>query len=134
MVPGKTTIATNFSFLLASKGYSVYLFNIDFYAPSLYSYFDIEPNLWINDYLMGNARIGDIMIDAKAYPEPEFKGELYLGFSKGGKEDIYQLEGNLNSDREQKLKQFRNFISMREERCWTRERSRFYYIGYQSRY
>lgn len=112
---GKTTIATNFSFLLASKGYSVYLLDLDFYAPSLYSYFDIEPNLWINDYLIDNASIDDIMIDAKAYLKPEFKGELYLGFSKGGKDDIYQLEGNLNSDKEQKLKQFRNFISMREE-------------------
>ena len=82
---GKTTIATNFSFLLASKGYSVYLLDLDFYAPSLYSYFDIEPNLWINDYLMGNASIDDIMIDAKAYLKPEFKGELYLGFFKGRK-------------------------------------------------
>ncbi len=112
---GKTTIATNFSFLLASKGYSVYLLDLDFYAPSLYSYFDIEPNLWINDYLMGNASIDDIMVDVKPYLKPEFKGELYLGFSKGGKEDIYKLEGNLHSDKEQKLKQFRNFISMREE-------------------
>lgn len=112
---GKTTIATNFSFLLASKGYSVYLLDLDFYAPSLYSYFDVEPHFWINDYLMGNASIDDIMIDAKPYLKPKFKGELYLGLSKGGKEDIYQLEGNLNSDKEQKLKQFRNFISMREE-------------------
>ena len=112
---GKTTIATNFSFLLASKGYSVYLLDLDFYAPSLYSYFNIEPNLWINDYLMGNATIGDIMINAKSYLKPKLRGELYLGFSKGGKEDIYQLEGNLNTDKEQKLKQFRNFISMREE-------------------
>jgi len=64
---------------------------------------------------MGNATIDDIMINAKSYLKPKLRGELYLGFSKGGKEDIYQLEGNLNTDKEQKLKQFRNFISMREE-------------------
>jgi chromosome partitioning protein len=39
---GKTTISANFSALLAKKGYNVYLLDLDVYAPSLGSYFDIH--------------------------------------------------------------------------------------------
>ena len=112
---GKTTLAANFSYLLASKGYKVYLLDLDFYAPSLYSYFNIEPKYWINDYLKGNAKLDDIMVDSNTFLGEDFEGELMVGFSRGGKEDIYQLEGNLLNDREEQVRQFRNFISMREE-------------------
>ncbi len=112
---GKTTLATNFSFLLASKGYSVYLLDLDFYAPSLFSYFDVKPKSWINDYLIGNSSIDDIFIDLSSLINGNIDGKLFLGFSKGGKEDVYQLEGNLTTDKQVKLKQFQNFISMREE-------------------
>ena len=112
---GKTTLAANFSYLLASKGYSVYLLDLDFYAPSLYSYFNIEPEIWINDYLKSNARLDDTMVDSSAFLKQNVKGELKVGFSRGGKEDIYQLEGSILNDREQQVKQFRNFIAMREE-------------------
>jgi len=112
---GKTTLAANFAFLLASKGYRVYLLDLDFYAPSLYSYFNIEPNYWINDYLRSRASLDDIMIDSTTFLKQKVEGELMIGFSRGGKEDIYQLEGSLLNDREQQVKQFRNFIAMREE-------------------
>ncbi len=111
---GKTTLAANFSFVLASKGYKVYLLDLDFYAPSLYTYFNLEPKYWINDYLRNNTDLSDIMIDSSAFIDHKFKGKLLVGFSRGGKEDIYQLEGSLINDREQQLKQFRNFISLRE--------------------
>lgn len=111
---GKTTLAANFSFVLASKGYKVYLLDLDFYAPSLYTYFNLEPKYWINDYLSNNTDLNDIMIDSSAFIDHKFKGKLSVGFSRGGKEDIYQLEGSLINDKEQQLKQFRNFISLRE--------------------
>lgn len=112
---GKTTLATNFSYWLASKGYKVYLLDLDFYAPSLYSYFNFEPKYWINDYLKSRANLQEIMIDSRKFLNEKFEGELKIGFSRGGKEDIYQLEGNLLNDREEQVKQFRNFIAMREE-------------------
>lgn len=112
---GKTTIAANFSYLLASKGYNVYLLDLDFYAPSLYSYFNFEPKYWINDYLRNKAKLDEIMVNSKEILNHKLDGNLMLGFSKGGKEDIYQLEGSLLNDREQQVKQFRNFIAMREE-------------------
>ena len=112
---GKTTLATNFSYWLASKGYKVYLLDLDFYAPSLYSYFNFEPKYWINDYLKSRANLQEIMIDSRKFLNEKFEGELKIGFSRGGKEDIYQLEGNLLNDREEQVKQFRNFIAMRKE-------------------
>ncbi|CAN5876980.1 hypothetical protein BH23THE1_BH23THE1_24030 [soil metagenome] len=112
---GKTTLAANFSYLLASKGYKVYLLDLDFYAPSLYTYFNFEPEFWINDYLRNKADLDDIMIDSSSLIDFKFEGELSVGFSKGGKEDIYQLEGSLLNDKEQQVRQFRNFIAMRED-------------------
>jgi chromosome partitioning protein len=112
---GKTTLAANFSYWLASKGYKVYLLDLDFYAPSLYSYFNFEPKFWINDYLKSRANLQEIMVDSSRFLNVKLEGELKIGFSRGGKEDIYQLEGNLLNDREEQVKQFRNFIAMREE-------------------
>lgn len=112
---GKTTLAANFSYILASKGYKVYLLDLDFYAPSLYTYFNVEPKFWINDYLKNKADLDDVMIDSCSFIDYRLKGELSVGFSKGGKEDIYQLEGILLNDREQQVRQFRNFIAMRED-------------------
>jgi chromosome partitioning protein len=112
---GKTTLATNFSFLLASKGYKVYLLDLDFYAPSLYSYFNAKPQYWINDYLKSNVSLDKVMINANSLISQEIKGDLFIGFAKGGKEDIYELEGNLQNDRAQQIQQFRNFISIRED-------------------
>ena len=112
---GKTTLAANFSYLLASKGYKVFLLDLDFYAPSLYSYFNFEPQFWINDYLRNKADLDDIMIDSRSLIDFKFEGNLSVGFSKGGKEDIYQLEGSMLNDKEQQVRQFRNFIAMRED-------------------
>ncbi len=106
---------------MASKGFKVYLLDLDFYAPSLYSYFNLEPEFWINDYLKNKATLDDIMIDSSSFLDQKLKGELIVGLSKGGKEDIYQLEGSLLNDREQQVKQFRNFIAMREELLVSRE-------------
>jgi cellulose biosynthesis protein BcsQ len=118
---GKTTLAANFSFLLASMGYKVYLLDRDFYAPSLYSYFNFEPKFWINDYLKNKADLDAIMIDSSSLIDTPFKGKLSIGFSRGGKEDIYQLEGSLLNDKEQQIRQFRNFIAMREDLLVSKE-------------
>jgi chromosome partitioning protein len=60
---GKTTIAANVSAVLAKKGSRVLLLDLDVYAPSLHSYFDIEPNRWINDFLLESAELKDVIVD-----------------------------------------------------------------------
>ena len=56
---GKTTIAANFAALLSKKGYRVFLIDLDVYAPSLHTYFEMEPMKWLNDFLNGTAEITD---------------------------------------------------------------------------
>ncbi len=60
---GKTTIAANVAALLAKKGCRVLLLDLDVYAPSLHSYFNIEPNRWINDFLLELAEAKDVIVD-----------------------------------------------------------------------
>ncbi|MFZ0327361.1 MAG: AAA family ATPase [Nitrososphaeraceae archaeon] len=63
---GKTTIGANFAASLTKKGYKVSLIDLDVYAPSLQSYFDVEPKKSINDYLYSNAEVEDVMVDMTA--------------------------------------------------------------------
>jgi chromosome partitioning protein len=60
---GKTTIGANFAASLTKKGYKVSLIDLDVYAPSLQSYFNVEPKKSINDYLYSNAEVEDVMLD-----------------------------------------------------------------------
>jgi chromosome partitioning protein len=60
---GKTTIGANFAASLTKEGYKVSLIDLDVYAPSLQSYFDVEPEKSINDYLYSNAEVEDVMVD-----------------------------------------------------------------------
>jgi chromosome partitioning protein len=100
---GKTTLAANYSALLARKGFRVFLLDLDVYAPSLQTYFEIEPDKWINDYLTENAELNDVIVDLSSVvignddndinssPAPS-KGKLWVGFSNAKKEEIYKLE------------------------------------------
>ena len=112
---GKTTIAANFGALLAKKGYNVYLLDLDVYAPSLGSYFDIyEPKKWINDFLLGNASVDDVCMDITKRISDDIKGTLNVGFANSSKEEIYKLEGNVSKQSSQ-MQLLRNFILLREE-------------------
>jgi chromosome partitioning protein len=112
---GKTTIAANFGALLAKKGYNVYLLDLDVYAPSLGSYFDIyEPKKWINDFLLGNASVDEVCLDITKRISDDVKGTLNVGFANSSKEEIYKLEGNVSRQSSQ-MQLLRNFILLREE-------------------
>ena len=128
---GKTTLAGNFAAVLAKSGFKVCLLDLDVYAPSLQSYFMIEPKKWINDYLYSEADIGDVMQDLtqkvsqidmqskemQSEPSPRntkdnVRGKLWIGFSNAKKEEIYKLEGGADTTRKQFL---RRFILLREQ-------------------
>jgi len=105
---GKTTIACNFAAKLAKRGNQVGLLDLDIYAPSIQTYFEIEPKRWLNNYLNSSADLSDVIIDGsqflrlgKVSPDsynskeksvnPE-GGNLWLGFSNPRSEEILQLE------------------------------------------
>jgi chromosome partitioning protein len=127
---GKTTLAGNFAAVLAKSGFRVCLLDLDVYAPSLQSYFMVQPKKWINDYLYADAEIGEVMQDLtpkvseingkskemqSASPpgnKDDVKGKLWIGFSNAKKEEIYKLEGGADTTRKQFL---RRFILLREQ-------------------
>jgi chromosome partitioning protein len=127
---GKTTLAGNFAAVLTKLGFRVCLLDLDVYAPSLQSYFMIEPRKWINDYLYSEADIGEVMQDltpkvseidmesretqSDSVPgaKHNVKGKLWIGFSNAKKEEIYKLEGGADTTRKQFL---RRFILLREQ-------------------
>jgi chromosome partitioning protein len=111
---GKTTLAANFAALLAKKGYKVFLLDFDVYAPSLQSYFEIDPKKWINDFLFEKAELEEVLMDLTPLIEGgedsgKSTGGLWVGFSNAKKEEIFKLEG-LSS----RLNVFRRFIRLRE--------------------
>ena len=127
---GKTTLAGNFADVLAKLGFRVCLLDLDVYAPSLQSYFMIEPKKWINDYLYSESDIGEVMqdltpkvsesdmesremqSDSPKGAKEGVKGKLWIGFSNAKKEEIYKLEGGADTTRKQFL---RRFILLREQ-------------------
>ena len=121
---GKTTLAANYAALLATKGFRVFLLDLDVYAPSLQTYFEIEPDRWINDFLTGGAELNDVIVDltsivtgndydnkSSSSAHTSANGKLWLGFSNPKKEEIYKLEGG----KQEKVQFLRRFIVMREQ-------------------
>jgi chromosome partitioning protein len=92
---GKTTIACNFAAQLAKEGNQVGLLDLDIYAPSIQTYFEIEPKRWLNNYLNSSADLSDVIIDGNQFVNLKEKsngGKLWLGFSNPRSEEILQLE------------------------------------------
>jgi chromosome partitioning protein len=118
---GKTTIACNLAAMLAFKGYNVSLLDLDVYAPSLHSYFDCNPDKWINDLLFENSELREIMVDmtpalTKYTAEANNKklGKLLVGFSNPQKEEIYKLEGSIKTANAN-IQLLRRFVQLRED-------------------
>jgi chromosome partitioning protein len=119
---GKTTLAANFAALLAKKGHNVFLLDLDVYAPSLQSYFEMEPKKWINDFLFEKADLEEVVLDLTPLIEggagsgtintaedTPTGGQLRVGFCNAQKEEIFKLEGGSS-----RLNLFRRFILLRE--------------------
>jgi len=107
--------------MLAFKGYNVSLLDLDVYAPSLHSYFDCNPDKWINDLLFESSELREIMVDmtpalAKYTAEGNNKklGRLLVGFSNPQKEEIYKLEGSIKTANAN-IQLLRRFVQLRED-------------------
>ena len=79
------------------------LLDLDIYAPSIQTYFEIEPKKWLNNYLNSSADLDDVMIDGDQFVhtdnlnpnnsgDSKGGGKLWLGFSNPRSEEILQLE------------------------------------------
>jgi hypothetical protein len=117
-------LAANLAALLARKGFRVFLLDLDVYAPSLQTYFEIEPDRWVNDFLTGDTELKDIIVDltsvvagndnnnnvssSSGSTSSSTNGKLWLGFSNPKKEEIYKLEGG----KQEKVQFLRRFIVM----------------------
>lgn len=61
---GKTLTAINLSISLARKlDYTVLLIDVDFQRPSLHSYFGLNPEYGLSDYLSGEVKFGELLIN-----------------------------------------------------------------------
>jgi cellulose biosynthesis protein BcsQ len=107
--------------MLAFRGYNVSLLDLDVYAPSLHSYFDYNPDKWINDLLFENSDLHDIMVDMTpaltkytAKGDSKKLGRLLVGFSNPQKEEIYKLEGSIKTANAN-IQLLRRFVQLRED-------------------
>ena len=80
---GKTLIATNLACILAYRGFSVALLDVDFRGPGLAFIFPWVVNskvkYWLNDFLNGRCNQNEVLVDiSNRY---NFKGKLQVGFA-----------------------------------------------------
>jgi MinD-like ATPase involved in chromosome partitioning or flagellar assembly len=109
---GKSLISSNISVILASKGRNVALLDFDFRAPSLQTIFQAKNNVrrFVNDYLDGKARIGDVMMDLT--DKYKTKGRFLVGFANVEMDAMREIA---RKDRKWQMRALKRVMAMKEE-------------------
>jgi septum site-determining protein MinD len=109
---GKSLISSNISVILASKGRNVALLDFDFRAPSLQTIFQAKNNVrrFVNDYLDGKARIGDVMMDLT--DKYKTKGRFLVGFANIEMDAMREIA---RKDRKWQMRALKRVMAMKEE-------------------
>jgi len=119
---GKSTIACNISALLALRGNNVLLIDMDVYAPTLQTYFDKDPEKWINDFLFNASDFDQVIYNVDSVFDQFIssqsgnstqRGKFYVSFSNSSKNEITKLDNALR-DEVSKIELLRNFIKIKE--------------------
>jgi MinD-like ATPase involved in chromosome partitioning or flagellar assembly len=107
---GKTSLVVNIGALYAKQGANVCLLDYDFRAPSLNVLFKSKPEHWLNDYLEGNCKIGDTLIDqSERFHLP---GKLWVGFSNPSLEALTEI---MSKDRKWEVKALTRTLAGKKE-------------------
>lgn len=119
---GKSTIASNISALLALRGNNVLLIDMDVYAPTLQTYFDKDPEKWINDFLFNTSDFDQVIYNVNSVFDQFItsqsgnraqRGKFYVSFSNSSKNEITKLDNALR-DEVSKIELLRKFIKIKE--------------------
>ena len=119
---GKSTIASNISALLTLRGNNVLLIDMDVYAPTLQTYFDKDPEKWINDFLFNASDFDQVIYNVDSVFDQFIssqsgnstqRGKFYVSFSNSSKNEITKLDNALR-DEVSKIELLRNFIKIKE--------------------
>lgn len=119
---GKSTIACNISALLALRGNNVLLIDMDVYAPTLQTYFDKDPEKWINDFLFDASDFDEVIYNVNSVFDqfiPSLsgnraqRGKFYVSFSNSSKNEIIKLDNALR-DEVSKIELLKKFIKIKE--------------------
>lgn len=107
---GKTLIAVNLTVAYAKLGRNVCLIDLDFRAPSLSSIFQVDPTLWVNDFLEDRAKIWDTLVDMT--PKYGVDGKLLVGLADPSLEAVRNMA---YKDKQWETKAFRKLTSLKSE-------------------
>jgi len=119
---GKSTIASNISALLTLRGNNVLLIDMDVYAPTLQTYFDKDPEKWINDFLFNASDFDQVIYNVDSVFDQFIssqsgnstqRGKFYVSFSNSSKNEIIKLDNALR-DEVSKIELLRKFIKIKE--------------------
>jgi len=107
---GKTLIAVNLAAAYAKKGANVFLVDLDFRAPSLFTIFSMErPDFWVNDFLNKRCELEDAMTDVTG--KHGTLGKFLVGFADPSLDSIRDMA---SKDRRWEMETLRSLLSIRK--------------------
>ena len=108
---GKTVIAVNLAMTYATLGQNVCLLDLDFRAPSLSKTLQVQhPTLWMNDFLDGRVKLGDVLVDVTSKYQTE--GKLLVGLADTSLGSIRDMA---SKNKKWEMNALRKLLSLRRE-------------------